>query len=141
MCVVCVFVRGVCMPTPTHTDTDAQTQAHTHTHPHSRTHSRTHVHTGNSGAFCNEGMWYYSRHPNYFGELTLWWGLWLVAAPHVPRWTVVSPLWVSLLLLGISGIPIMEAKYDKKFVDGHPLRDAYREYKLTTSLLVPLPKF
>jgi len=96
---------------------------------------------GNSGAFCNEGIWYYSRHPNYFGELALWWGLWLVAAPQVPRWTIVSPLWVSLLLLGISGIPIMEAKYDKKFVDGHPLRDAYREYKSTTSLLVPLPKF
>lgn len=96
---------------------------------------------GNRDAFCDDGIWYYSRHPNYFGEMTLWWGLWLVAAPYVPRWTVVSPLWVSLLLLGISGVPIMENKYDAKFVGNHPLREAYAKYKQSTSILVPLPKY
>lgn len=96
---------------------------------------------GNSDAFCNDGIWQYSRHPNYFGELTLWWGIWMVAAPYVPKWTIVSPLWVSLLLLGISGIPIMEKKYDSKFVGDHPLREAYAKYKASTSILVPMPKF
>jgi steroid 5-alpha reductase family enzyme len=96
---------------------------------------------GNSEAFCDEGIWQFSRHPNYFGELTLWWGLWMVAAPYVPRWTIVSPLWVSLLILGISGVPIMENKYDSKFAGDHPLRERYAKYKASTSLLVPLPKF
>ena len=96
---------------------------------------------GNSGAFCDEGLWAHSRHPNYFGELTLWWGLWLVAAAHVPKWCVVSPLWVTSLLVGISGVPIMEKKYDEKFSGRHPLRDAYARYKKETSILVPLPRF
>lgn len=96
---------------------------------------------GNRDAFCDEGIWYYSRHPNYFGELTLWWGLWMVAAPYVPKWTLISPLWVSLLLLGISGVPIMEKKYDSKFVGDHPMREAYAKYKQSTSIVVPLPKF
>lgn len=52
----------------------------------------------------------------------------------------VAPLWVSLLILGISGIPIMEKKYDTKFVGSHPLAKAYAEYKASTSILVPLPK-
>ena len=52
----------------------------------------------------------------------------------------MAPLWVSLLLLGISGIPIMEKKYDSKFVGSHPLAKAYAEYKTSTSILVPLPK-
>ena len=96
---------------------------------------------GNRDAFCDEGLWKFSRHPNYFGEVSLWWGLFMVAAPHVPRWCVVSPLFVSLLLLGVSGVPIMEKKYDDKFTGRHPLSDAYAKYKRETSILVPLPKF
>jgi len=96
---------------------------------------------GNAEAFCNEGIWNYSRHPNYFGEVALWWGIWMVAAPYVPKWCAVSPLWVTLLLVGVSGIPIMEKKYNDKFVGDHPLTAAYAQYKASTSILVPLPKF
>ena len=73
--------------------------------------------------------------------VALWWGIWMAAAPYVPKWCAVSPLWVTLLLVGVSGIPIMEKKYNEKFVGDHPLTAAYAQYKASTSILVPLPKF
>ncbi|KAJ1487417.1 hypothetical protein T484DRAFT_1941279 [Baffinella frigidus] len=84
---------------------------------------------------CTVGLWHYSRHPNYFGEMLVWWSLWGLSA--APMWTVASPLFVTFLLTQVSGIPLLEKKYDKVYATDKE----YQEYKSTTSLLIPLPKF
>ncbi|XP_019433698.1 PREDICTED: uncharacterized protein C594.04c-like isoform X3 [Lupinus angustifolius] len=92
----------------------------------------------NRGKWCNVGLWKYSRHPNYFGELLLWWGIFVASSPVLngAEWLVIiGPIFLTLLLLFISGIPLLEESADKKFgnVDG------YRIYKQRTSPLIPLP--
>jgi len=76
----------------------------------------------NQGRIMQEGLWQYTRHPNYFGEATLWWGIWLIALP-VPFGVlaVVSPVLIDFLLLKVSGIPMLEEKYR-----GNPEFEAYR---------------
>lgn len=66
----------------------------------------------NKGRIIQSGLWRFSRHPNYFGEATLWWGIWLIAlgAPYGAL-AIVSPLLIDFLLLKVSGIPMLEAKY------------------------------
>lgn len=66
----------------------------------------------NKGRIIQSGLWRFSRHPNYFGEATLWWGLWLIAlgAPYGAI-AILSPLLIDFLLLKVSGIPMLEAKY------------------------------
>ncbi|EKX52297.1 hypothetical protein GUITHDRAFT_102200 [Guillardia theta CCMP2712] len=91
----------------------------------------------NKNKFCDQGLWYYSRHPNYFGEIVVWWSLYMASLPLAPKWTIVSPLFITFLLLRVSGIPILEASYDKKY--GEDV--SYQQYKSSTSLLVPMPKF
>ncbi|KAK8472899.1 hypothetical protein PHAVU_002G329000 [Phaseolus vulgaris] len=90
------------------------------------------------GRWCNVGVWKYSRHPNYFGEILLWWGIFVASTPVLEgaEWLVViGPIFLTLLLLFVSGIPLLEDSADKKFgnVDG------YRIYKKRTSPLIPLP--
>jgi steroid 5-alpha reductase family enzyme len=84
----------------------------------------------NSGKIITTGLWRYTRHPNYFGECTLWWGIW-IAALNSPGayWTVISPLTINFLLLKVSGIPMLEKKYY-----GDP---AFEEYKKRTNALIP----
>lgn len=84
------------------------------------------------GRIMTGGLWRYSRHPNYFGEVVLWWGLAVVALPaeHGP-WALASPVAVTILVLFVSGIPMLEAKYE-----GDPEYEAYRE---RTSAFVPMP--
>ncbi len=82
------------------------------------------------------GLWKYSRHPNYFGETLLWWGiLFMVLSLLGPAflWLVISPLFIMFLLLFVSGIPLLEKSGDKKYgsIPG------YSEYKKRTSLFVP----
>jgi steroid 5-alpha reductase family enzyme len=92
----------------------------------------------NSGRFIASGLWRYSRHPNYFGEMLVWWGLFLYAVPvlHGAAFAVViGPVFITLLLLFVSGIPPLERSADEKYGDD----PAYREYKRRTSILVPLP--
>ncbi|KAG5535215.1 hypothetical protein RHGRI_023110 [Rhododendron griersonianum] len=92
----------------------------------------------NRGKWCCVGLWKYSRHPNYFGEIFLWWGIFLASTPVLngAEWLVVlGPLFLTLLLLFVSGIPLLEESADKKFGDV----PAYRAYKRTTSPLIPLP--
>jgi steroid 5-alpha reductase family enzyme len=90
------------------------------------------------GRFITTGLWRYSRHPNYFGEMLVWWGLFVYAVPflHGAAFAVViGPVFITLLLLFVSGIPLLERSAEAKYGDDPD----YREYKRRTSILVPLP--
>ena len=92
----------------------------------------------NLGRFIASGLWRYSRHPNYFGEMLVWWGLFLYSVPVLQSAAfavVLGPVFITLLLLFVSGIPPLERSADETY-GGEP---AYREYKRRTSILVPLP--
>ncbi len=92
----------------------------------------------NSGRFITSGLWGWSRHPNYFGEITLWVGVALVALPSLHGWqfaTLVSPFFVTLLLTKVSGIPMLEARGKKRWGD----EPAYRDYLDSTPILLPRP--
>ena len=92
----------------------------------------------NRRRFIAGGLWRYSRHPNYFGEMLVWWGLFVYAVPvlHGAAFAVVAgPVFITLLLLFVSGIPPLERIADEK----HGSDPAYRDYKRRTSILVPLP--
>ena len=92
----------------------------------------------NEGRFIRSGLWAWSRHPNYFGEMVLWVGIALLAAPVLrgPQLaTLVSPLFVTLLLTKVSGIPMLEERADSVW-GGDP---EYEAYKAATPVLVPRP--
>lgn len=92
----------------------------------------------NEGKFVNVGLWSWSRHPNYFGEITLWIGVAVVAFPILSGWqylTLISPLFIILLLTRISGIPMLETRADEKWGG----QDDYEAYKANTSVLIPKP--
>ncbi|KAG8639802.1 uncharacterized protein LOC110600289 isoform X2 [Manihot esculenta] len=92
----------------------------------------------NRGKWCNVGLWKYSRHPNYFGEIFLWWGIFVASTALLKgaEWLVIlSPIFLTLLLFFVSGIPLLEESADKKF--GNVA--SYRAYKRSTSPLIPLP--
>lgn len=84
----------------------------------------------NRGRIIQSGLWRYTRHPNYFGEAVLWWGLFLIAL-KVPYGAVaiISPLLIDFLLLKVSGIPMLEAKYAKN--------PEFAAYKQRTNALIP----
>lgn len=85
----------------------------------------------NRGKVMNQGLWAYSRHPNYFGESLIWWGLFLIAlATPFGWWTVISPVVITFLLLKVSGVVLLE----KDIVERRP---EYREYLETTSAFIP----
>ena len=92
----------------------------------------------NRGRFVSKGLWRYSRHPNYFGEMLVWWGLFVYAVPflHGAAFAVVAgPVFITLLLLFVSGIPLLERSAEEKYGSD----PAYRDYKRRTSILVLLP--
>ncbi|NTW24792.1 MAG: DUF1295 domain-containing protein, partial [Lentimicrobium sp.] len=67
----------------------------------------------NKGKIITNGLWKYTRHPNYFGEALLWWGIWLMAVPVVDGiYTVVGPIVITLLLRYVSGVPMLEKKWE-----------------------------
>ena len=72
------------------------------------------------GEIMRSGLWKYSRHPNYFGEVVLWWGIWLITLPS-ELWyiSLIAPLTITFLILGVSGVPMAEAHYadNKEFQD------------------------
>jgi steroid 5-alpha reductase family enzyme len=92
------------------------------------------------GHWCDAGLWNYTRHPNYFGEMLCWWGLFTSGASMYSgaQWAgVVGPLYVVFILLFLSGIPALEESADKKYWN----RPDYQEYKKSVSVLIPLPHF
>lgn len=89
--------------------------------------------------FISTGLWKYSRHPNYFGEAMLWWGIFLYSVPILrgPLFlSAAGPVFITILLLFVSGVPLLERSADRKFSQD----PAYREYKRRTSVFVPLPR-
>ena len=89
--------------------------------------------------FINEGLWSWSRHPNYFGEITLWLGIAIIAFPVLEGWqlvTLISPVFVYILLTKISGIAMLEARADKKWGED----PEYQLYKEITPALIPMFK-
>jgi len=92
----------------------------------------------NKDKWIKSGLWKYSRHPNYFGEMLVWWGLYIASIPFVGKLSpvfAISPLYISWLLIKVSGIPLLEKEYLKKYKDNHK----YASYVKKTSVLIPLP--
>jgi len=92
----------------------------------------------NGGRFISSGLWAWSRHPNYFGEITLWTGIAIMSLPVLSGWqwvVLVSPVFVTLLLTRLSGVPMLEARADRRWGDD----EAYQRYKTATPVLIPRP--
>ncbi|GAA0858567.1 DUF1295 domain-containing protein [Aliiglaciecola litoralis] len=90
----------------------------------------------NQGQFIQTGLWAYSRHPNYFGEIVLWIGVAIAAYPALEGWqliTLSSPLFIILLLTKVSGIPMLEKRADEKWANNPD----YQKYITTTPVLIP----
>ena len=85
----------------------------------------------NRGQVMDRGLWRYTRHPNYFGDFCVWWGLYALAAAHgASVWTVVSPLLMSIFLLRVSGVTLLEQSLREEKPD-------YAEYVRRTNAFVP----
>jgi steroid 5-alpha reductase family enzyme len=100
--------------------------------------SRFRADPANRGRFIRDGLWAWSRHPNYFGEIVLWVGVAIIAVPVLQGWqwvTLISPVFVYLLLTRVSGVPLLERKADTTW-GGQP---DYEAYKAATPVLVPRP--
>ena len=92
----------------------------------------------NEGKFINVGLWSWSRHPNYFGEIMLWTGIAILAFPALSGWqylTLISPLFVFTLLTRVSGLPMLERRADKRWGG----QADYEAYKAATPVLIPRP--
>ena len=92
--------------------------------------------------WCTESVWKYSRHPNYFGEILFWWAIFGLCTRQMNEdnhpwayFTIISPIFITLLMLFISGLPILESSMHKRFKG----REDYHEYLTSTSILIPLP--
>jgi steroid 5-alpha reductase family enzyme len=98
--------------------------------------SRFNADPANKGKFIRTGLWSRSRHPNYFGEIVLWIGVTVIALPLLQGWqwvALISPVFVTLLLTRISGVPLLEKKADQKWGG----QAEYETYKKTTPVLIP----
>lgn len=86
----------------------------------------------NKGKLMTEGLWKYTRHPNYFGEVAQWWGIFLLAVTVSEGWvTIIGPLTITYLILYVSGVPMLEKKYQD--------RKDFQAYAKKTSKFFPLP--
>jgi steroid 5-alpha reductase family enzyme len=87
----------------------------------------------NQGEVMDQGLWRYSRHPNYFGDFLVWWGLYLVAAESASWWwTCIGPILMSVLLMKVSGVSLLEKDLRQR-------KPGYEEYVRTTSAFWPWP--
>jgi len=84
----------------------------------------------NRGKIMDRGLWRYSRHPNYFGEVTMWWAIYVLALSVPWGWlAIIGPLTITYLILFVSGVPMTE-----RFMQDNP---GFEEYKRRTSIFVP----
>ncbi|MDX9801972.1 MAG: DUF1295 domain-containing protein [Spirochaetia bacterium] len=93
----------------------------------------------NNGKWIESGLWKYSRHPNFFGETLLWWGLFIITIPLLEGfyWLVIAgPIFITFLLLFVSGVPTVEKQSENKYGND----PYYVLYKRTTSIFIPLPR-
>lgn len=100
--------------------------------------SRFKADPGNAGKFITVGLWRWSQHPNYFGEIMLWTGIAIIALPILTGWSwlvLASPVFVTLLLTRLSGIPMLDAKAKKHWGDD----PAWQTYYRNTPKLIPMP--
>ncbi len=94
--------------------------------------ARFRARSDSAGKVMDRGLWRYTRHPNYFGDFCVWWGLFAIAAAGGHGWTVFSPLLMSLLLLRVSGVSLLEKDISQR-------RPGYRDYVHRTSSFFPWP--
>jgi steroid 5-alpha reductase family enzyme len=88
---------------------------------------------GTDKGVMDRGLWRYSRHPNYFGNATIWFGIWLIAVESGSAWwTVIGPILMTVFLLRVSGVALTEKTIGKR-------RPGYEEYARRTSAFIPLP--
>lgn len=86
----------------------------------------------NKGKVMQTGLWRYTRHPNYFGESVVWWGVFFISIGSGYFWlSIISPVLITFMLLKVSGVTMLEARYAGN--------DAYSNYKRSTSPFLPLP--
>jgi len=84
----------------------------------------------NKGKVMDKGLWYFTRHPNYFGEVCVWWGIFIISiGSGIWYLSILSPILITYMLLKVSGITMLEKRYEGN--------DAYSIYKRTTSAFVP----
>ena len=98
--------------------------------------SRFNADPENRGKFIHTGLWSRSRHPNYFGEIVLWIGVAIISLPVLSGWqwvALISPVFVTLLLTRVSGIPLLEKKADESWGG----QEDYEAYKRDTPVLIP----
>jgi steroid 5-alpha reductase family enzyme len=87
----------------------------------------------NDGRVMDRGLWRSTRHPNYFGDFCVWWGLYLVALAAGAWWSIAGPLIMSFLLLRFSGVRLLERDIGER-------RPAYAEYARRTNAFFPGPR-
>jgi steroid 5-alpha reductase family enzyme len=85
---------------------------------------------GNHGKVMDRGLWRYTRHPNYFGEFAMWWGLFAIAAEAGAWWSIGGPVLMSVLLLRVSGVTLLEKDIGER-------RPQYRDYVRRTNAFFP----
>ncbi len=86
----------------------------------------------NAGRVMDRGLWRYTRHPNYFGEVLIWWGFWCISLAAGGVWTILSPIVMTFLLLKVSGVSLLESTMTDR-------RPDYADYQRRTSPFLPWP--
>ncbi len=92
--------------------------------------ARFRSHPENRGKVLRSGLWRYTRHPNYFGDFCVWWGIYLIAAAGGAWWTVISPVIMSVLLMRVSGVSLLESTIQDR-------RPEYADYQRITNAFFP----
>lgn len=84
----------------------------------------------NKGKLMTNGLWQYTRHPNYFGEATMWWGIFFITISSISQlYMIISPVTITYLLIYVSGVPLLENKYKD--------RKDFKEYSKRTNKFFP----
>ena len=94
--------------------------------------ARFKVDPANTGRVMDRGLWRYTRHPNYFGDFLVWWGIYLASFEIWTWWTLVGPTVISFFLLRVSGVPMLEQSLSTRLI-------GYHEYLESTSSFFPMP--